>query len=56
MTRDKMRFLLRDIIEDIEPWSLDDSDLHIPEEEIEKAVERILKLWEFGHTWEIKNG
>ena len=53
MTRDKMKRLLEDIIENIEPYALDDSDLYIPREEVDKAVEAILKLWEFGYTWEI---
>lgn len=54
MTRDKMKKLLINIIEDIEPYALDDSGLHIPPSEIERVAEEILKLWEFGHTWEVK--
>lgn len=54
MTRDKMKRLLMDIIEDVEPFALDDSDLHIPRKELERVAENVLKLWEFGHTWEVK--
>lgn len=45
MTRNQIRQSIRGIIEDIEPYALDDSDLHIPEKEIDKAVDRIIGLW-----------
>ncbi len=55
MTREQMKRKLEAIIEDIQPHMLDDSGYYIPQHELDKATEAILKLWEFGYTWEIKN-
>lgn len=52
MTRNQIRQIIYDIIEDIEPYALDDSDLHIPVKEIEKATDRILELWDKGFTYD----
>lgn len=52
MTRNQIRQVLYDIIEDIEPEALDDSGLHIPPSEIEKAVDRIMKFWDKGFTYD----
>lgn len=55
MTRDKMKQSIINIIEDVNPFMYDDSGFYYPEHELDKAAEAILKLWEFGYTWEIKN-
>ena len=49
-----MKNLIINIIEDIEPYMDDDSGYYIPRDELDKAAELILELWEFGHTWETK--
>lgn len=53
MTRDQIRRTLYDIIGDIEPCALDDSGLYIPSSEIEKAVDRIMNLWDNGFVYEL---
>lgn len=52
MTRNQIRQTIYNIIEDIEPSALDDSDLHIPQSEIEKAVDRIMDLWDKGFSYD----
>lgn len=46
-----LRLILEDIIEDIEPSAMDDSGLHIPRYEIDKAVDRIMKKLEELGFW-----
>lgn len=55
MTRNQIKNIVVDIIEDIEPFALDDSGLHIPPEEIERAAEQIMKLWDQGFVYDIKS-
>lgn len=52
MTRNQIKNTVVGIIEDIEPYALDDSDLHIPRGEIEKAAERIMKLLDQGFVYD----
>lgn len=53
MTRDQIKNKLIDIMEDIEPYAHDDSGLYIPLEELEKAAEKIMELWDMGFTYEV---
>lgn len=39
---DRVRKKVISILEDIEPWALDDTGLHIPDTQIEKAAEKIM--------------
>ena len=79
MTRNQIRSIIRDIIEDvvvvggvrrsamislsnfsddrmrIEPKAWDDSGLHIPESEIDKATDHIMKLWDKGFVYDLKS-
>lgn len=52
MTRNQMKQKVISILEDIEPTAWDDSGLHIPQKEIERAAEEIMKLWDQGFTYE----
>lgn len=56
MTRTQIKNRIIAILEDIEPVALDDSDLHIPNEEIEKAAEAIMKLWDQGFVYDLPRG
>lgn len=58
MTRNQIRQIVRDIIEDIEPEALDDSGLWIPPlwippNEVDKAADRIMELWDKGFVYDL---
>lgn len=53
MTRNQIRQIVRDIIEDIEPEALDDTGLWIPPSEIDKAADRIMELWDKGFVYDL---
>ena len=56
MTRDEIKKKIIQIIEDnVEADALDDSGLHIIYSSIEKAAEEIMKLWDQGFIYEVKN-
>ena len=53
MTRNQIKQKLISIMEEIEPYAHDDSGLYIPSEELEKAAEKIMKLWDMGFVYEL---
>lgn len=56
MTREEIKNKIIRIIEDeVEADAWDDSGLHIIYSSVEKAAEEIMKLWDKGFTYEVKN-
>lgn len=54
MTRQEIEKQVKNIVEDIEPRALDDTGLCIPILEIEKAVDKIMELFDEVGVYEPK--